>query len=171
MDRTERLTKAFDEARAICEEHNIPIGCVPSVKENKRLTSTWGRCRKLTAYTYEIEISSRLLADDVEHEALMNTMLHELLHTCKGCMNHGELWKRHAAKLNKAGWNIERCTSSETKHIKEPPRIYRYRVTCEECGDVWNYTKRGAVVRSLQRDAHSCKCLCGSRNFKLENLM
>lgn len=171
MDRNERLMQAFDEARTICEGLNIPIGCVPSVVENPRLTSTWGRCRRLTQYTFEIEISSRLLGDDVEHEALMNTMLHELVHTCKGCMNHGELWKRHAAKLNNAGWSIQRCTSSEEKNIKETPRVYKYRVTCEECGDVWNYTKRGAVVRSLQRNAHSCTCPCGSHNFRLETLM
>lgn len=101
-----KLITAFGEGRKICEELNIPIGCVTSIKENPRLTSTWGRCRRLTQYTYEVEISSRLLADEVSHEALMNTMLHELIHTCKGCMNHGELFKRYAARLNKEGWTV-----------------------------------------------------------------
>lgn len=165
-----KLRTAFEDGRRICEEHNIPIGCVTSLKENPRLTSTWGRCSKLTRNTYEIEISSRLLADEVEYEALMNTMLHELIHTCKGCMNHGELFKRYGSWLNKDGWHIQRCTSCEEKNIKEVPRIYKYRVTCESCGEVWDYSKRGAVVRSLQRDPHSCTCACGSHNFTLETL-
>lgn len=166
-----KLLVAFDEGRKICEELNIPIGCVKTVKENSRLSSTWGRCRKVTQCTYEIEIKSRLLKDDVPHEVLMNTMLHELIHTCKNCMNHGEVFKRYAARLNKVGWDIQTYVSeAEYKAVPSDPVIYRYRVICNGCGEVWNYSKRGAVVRSLQRNPHSCTCRCGSHDFTLETL-
>lgn len=167
-----KLIDAFNEGRAICEELNIPIGCVPSIKENARFTSSWGRCRRLTAHTFEIEIKSRLLEDDVPHEVLMNTMLHELLHTCKNCMNHGEVFKRYASRLNAIGYDIQTMvTEAELKAVPSEPKRYKYKVTCEGCGEVWNYKSRGAVVRSLQRDAHSCTCQCGSHNFKLEYLL
>ena len=166
-----KLIDALNEGQAICQQVNIPIGNIARVTENARFTSTWGRCKKLSGNRFEIEISSRLLADGVSHEALMDTMLHEILHTCKGCFNHGELWKRYAARLNSIGWSIQRCTSCEEKNIERVPKNYKYRVTCEECGDVWHYSRRGGVVSSLQRNPHSCTCHCGSHNFKLDYLM
>lgn len=167
-----KLTEAFEEGRAICENLDIPIGCVTELAENPRLSATWGRCRKITQYTYKIEVKSKLLDEDVPHDVLMNTMLHELIHTCNGCMNHGELFKRYAARLNRAGWYVNTyVTEAELKAVPQEPTIYRYRVTCEACGKEWNYSRRGAVVRSLQRDLHSCTCPCGARNFKLEDLM
>lgn len=166
-----KLIRAFEEGRKICEELNIPIGCVKTVKENSRFTSTWGRCRKTSRYTYEIEINSRLLENDVPPEVLMNTMLHELIHTCKNCMDHREVFKRYAARLNRIGWDIQTYVSeAEYKAVPSDPVIYRYRVTCNDCGEVWNYSKRGAVVRSLQRNPKSCTCHCGSRDLTLVEL-
>lgn len=172
MTNSQKLQTAFNEGREICEDLNIPIGCVKSIKENPRLSSTWGRCRKATQHTYEIEIRSRLLADDVPHKVLMNTMLHELIHTCKNCMNHGEVFKRYAKRLNDIGYDVQTyVTQAEHKAVYDEPKPFKYMVVCEDCGKIWFYTRRGAVVRSLQRDIHSCTCQCGSHNFKLENLI
>lgn len=164
-----RLIQALAEAEMICFANDIPTREVTRVFINNRLTSTWGRCRHLGGGKFEIEISKRLMAEGAE-TGLLDTMLHELLHTCEGCMNHGSLWKSYAARLNKKGFTIYRCNTAEAKGVPEREMNYKYRVTCNNCGDVWNYTKRGAVVRSLQRNPKSCKCGCGSRDFTLEIL-
>lgn len=166
-----KLTDAVKEGRSICEGLNIPIGCVTEIEANPRLTATWGRCKRLTEYTYRVEVKSRLLEQDVPHEVLMNTVLHELLHTCKGCMNHGAQFKRYAARLNAQGWNVATyVTAEEREAVPEPEATYKYRATCCSCGQAWSYQRRGAVVRSLQRDPHSCTCPCGSREIKLITL-
>lgn len=164
-----KLFEALDEAEMICQQMRIPTRNVVRTFVNPRLTSTWGRCRSLGGSRFEIEISKRLMTDGAD-EGLLNTMLHELLHTCEGCMNHGGLWKEYASRLNGIGYNIQTRDTAEAKGVPETACNYKYRVTCKECGAVWNYTRRGAVVRSLQYNPKSCTCGCGSHSFELINL-
>ena len=169
--RSKKLVDAVHEGMRICEELHIPIGCITEIEANPRLKSTWGRCKKLTHYTYRIEIKSRLLESDVPHEVLMNTVLHELIHTCKNCMDHGEVFKRYAARLNAKGWEISTYVSqADMRAVPEPEPNYRYKVTCEACGHVWKYKTRGKVVRCLQADPTSCTCGCGGKRFTVEAL-
>ena len=87
---------------------------------NTRAKKRWGLCEKHPNGVYTISISYRLLADDVADDGAINTIIHELLHTCKGCMNHGENWKREANKVNRAyGYNIKRCSSAEEKGVEQ----------------------------------------------------
>ena len=51
---------------------------------------------------------------------MKNTIIHELLHTCKGCMKHTGEWKQLAEKVNRYyGYNIKRCDSADEKGISE----------------------------------------------------
>ena len=79
----------------------IEIGDIEEIKINSRAKSRWGRCsyNRLTD-SYTIEISDRLVADNVDDMALANTLAHEMLHTVKGCMNHGAEWKAYADVMN-----------------------------------------------------------------------
>lgn len=119
------------------EDIGIKLGTIKCVKENPRLRSTWGRCTKkdsLWGDMYEIEISSRLLQDEVDDKATETTMLHELLHTCEGCLNHGPKWKALAKRVNQRyGYNIKRTTSSKEKGVKPREIKYKYRLICDKC--------------------------------------
>lgn len=161
------LMKMLMKAMKECDSAAIPYGEIADIKINNRAKTRWGQCKKLPNDEYEIQVSSRLLEDEVSDMALMNTLLHELCHTCYGCMNHGKKWKEYAARLNKKGYSIQRCTSAEEKNITLDESCYRYSVKCENCGSEWKYMKRGAVIKALMRDPQSCKCSCGSHNFRL----
>ena len=52
---------------------------------------------------------------------LKNTIIHELLHTCVGCMNHKAKWKFYADKVNRAyGYDdIKRTSTADEKGVKE----------------------------------------------------
>lgn len=165
----DRLYKALEQAEMICKEMDIPTRNVLRVFVNPRLKSTWGRCRGLGGDNFEIEISEKLMTEEAK-KGLLDTMLHELLHTCYGCMNHGNLWKSYAARLNEAGYQVQRANTAESKGVPSIERNYKYSVTCNKCGCTWNYMKRGAVIRSLQRNPHSCTCSCGGKDFKLITL-
>ena len=130
----------YFNCRKMIEDLGIKPGIVKSVKVNTRAKRRWGCC-KITKTgstpTYTIEISYRLLLDEVDDKVTEDTMLHEILHTCKFCFNHGAEWKRLANKVNKAyGYDIKRCTSSEEKGIKEVKAEAKpkHKVVCTKCG-------------------------------------
>ena len=144
------------ECETMAIEAGIPVGIISSVKINTRAQHRWGLCRMLADGTFEIEISYKLLQDNVEEEALMNTAMHEVLHTVDGCMNHGKEWKRCAEIINRIyGLNIKRCTSSEEKMITEPEDSYNYIVKCPKCGYEWKYIRMSKCVRNPQRFSHN----------------
>lgn len=84
----------------ICNALEIPFSDNISIVWNGRITRKWGYCRKIRD-TYQISIATRLSEDAVPDEKTKSVILHEILHTCPGCMNHGKLWK-HYCKLHLA---------------------------------------------------------------------
>ena len=58
----------------------------------------------------------------------MQTLAHEVLHTCPGCRNHGALWKEYAARMNGAyGYAISRTGTCEALGVADV-RPVRYRL-------------------------------------------
>lgn len=140
--------KIVTECKNECDTIGIKYGNIIEVRNNPRLTKTWGRTKAVSSYkdknnnicyNFVIEISDRLLKDNVDNMATKNTIMHEILHTVDGCLNHGAKWKAVADKVNKAyGYNIKRCTSSSEKGL-EPIKIERnysknYVMVCKRCG-------------------------------------
>ena len=71
----------------------IPIQAIePEVVINTRAKSFWGRCtavisRSAASTVYRIEVTTRLIGTD--ESSIKNTLMHEVIHTCKGCMSCG----------------------------------------------------------------------------------
>ena len=164
------LNVLVDDCKDILDDLGISYGPIESVRVNNRLTACWGRCRyNRRTGMYSIELSGRLMQDDMDYEATMNTIIHEFLHAGKNRMCHTGEWKRLAELVNREypQFNICRCTSSEEKGVAERVRTYNYIVRCPECGSEWKYQKAGKVVRALKRDANSCRCCCGNTKLIL----
>ena len=131
------------------------------ISENKRLKTTWGRCgHSDRKRVFAIEINSVLLDENNPESALKETVIHELLHTCPGCMNHGEVWQRYAARVNAAyGYHIKTTSSEEEKGISEN-RMHAgktYQLRCECRGATIYRSSRCKVVRNPS--AYACgKC-------------
>lgn len=156
-------------------ECGIEIGDIEEIKINSRAKSRWGRCSyNRLRDSYTIEISDRLVADNVDDMALANTLAHEMLHTAKGCMNHGVEWKRLADIMNaEYGYNIQRTTSAKEKGIEETEstrkeETYHYIIHCENCGTNWKYMRYCRIVRSCEKNM--AKCSCGGKNFYVEKI-
>lgn len=136
--------KNLYEVASICmyelESIGIKYGKIMNFTVNYRATTRWGQCRRKNN-GYYINISEKLLQDNAPLEALKDTIIHELLHTCEGCMNHGEKWKKYAEKVNKTyGYNIKRCSSAEEKGLDveniraEKEQRAKHKFTCCGCG-------------------------------------
>lgn len=140
----------------------IPYGNIQNVVVNYRAKSRWGLCSPVRN-GFEIQINAVLLDETTEETGLMNTILHELLHTVPGCMNHGEKWKAMADKVYKAyGIQIKRCSNAEDKGVAaekiETVKNYKYFVRCPDCGYTWKYARMCDSVKNPGKyKHHGCK--------------
>lgn len=162
------------------DEIGIEYGLITRFVVNTRAKKRWGQCKKAGARwdvvagvvrdTYEINISYVLLDERNPIEALKNTLIHEVLHTCKGCMNHGEAWKKLADKVNRAyGYGIKRCSSADEKGVEydnrdKQPRKIKHQFKCEHCGQLINRQRESDFTKHYK----SYKCgRCGGAFIKL----
>ena len=145
------LARVIAQARAV----KIPVSAdiCPAVVLNSRATGRFGCCtRKNGGYT--IELSSRMLG--AEERAVMQTLAHEVLHTCYGCTNHGKRWKGYAARMNAAyGYEIARTDSCEKLGVPDTKKV-RYLLVCTKCGAQIRRSRRSPLVDHPER--YRCRC-------------
>jgi len=140
--------KCMDELEAI----GIELGRVENVIVNTRAVKRWGQCKKLASGGFEINISSRLLDESAPEISLKNTIIHELLHTCRNCMNHGAEWKYLAQKVNRAypQYNIKRTASASEYQMSEAEveRKAKYILECKKCGNKLFRYRESDLIRN-----------------------
>lgn len=162
------LNNLFRECQAELDSLHIPYSPYIVIKPNYRAKRRWGLCTKKPDGSYIIEISYRLLVDDVPDKSAKTTILHELLHTVPGGNCHTGAWKFYATKVNTVlGYNISRTTSAAEKGVEEFAIInnYKYFITCDKCGYVWKRTRATAVTAHPEH----YHCHCGG-NLKVTEL-
>lgn len=157
-ERNEKSDALFEKCRNILKKEKIPISKnITGPYINRRAKSWLGRCKKV-GKEYEIEITAALL--ETEEKVIETTILHELLHTCPRCMNHGQMWKAYAGKINSTyGYEISTKTSFEKIGIKAPGKReeVKYMVVCTNCGQ--KYPRKRKCKLTEQTDAYRCgKC-------------
>lgn len=148
MTHTQHLNEVAIECMTQLSQLNIPYGNVRGFAVNKRALKRWGRCSKRPE-GYYIQIND-ILCDGKHDDGLRETLMHELIHTCPGCMNHKAPWKVHVSKVNAAlGMNIKRCNSAEDKGVEEVEVIERkkYNYICEGCGYKIGYARQCKFTR------------------------
>lgn len=133
------------------DQINIPYGNVEKFVSNQRFSRTWGRCQK-TSGGFLIQISEKLLQDHVPMEALKQTILHEMIHTCPGCFNHQREWKRMAALVNNTyGYNIKTYSDAEELGMSPVVRKVKHRFVCTGCGLVIERQKESKFTKNYKK--------------------
>ena len=133
---------------------------------NTRAKSRLGLCKKI-GNSYVIEISQLLLDERVdEKNGLKNTIMHELLHTCRGCMNHTGRWAELAQNVNDAyGYHVKRVTNHNDCVIPDELQApARYLIRCTECGALIPRQRMSALIKNPK------KYLCAKCGGKLERI-
>lgn len=134
---------------------------IVKVCTNGRLKTTLGRCcRDRRSGNYTIEVNLCMLADGVEIASTKNTIIHELLHTCPGCMNHGNEWRRRGDMVKqKLGYDISRCESKselEAAGVKVAEAEYKYALVCQSCGYQYKRKRWSEALENPSR--YNCRC-------------
>ena len=122
------------------------------VAVNTRAHSFFGVTRRIKGRPgcFKIEINKDLLDDRNPDTSLVETIIHELLHTVHGCFNHGKKWQSIVDVINqRTGLHIS-CTSTiEGKGLvvfNPPNRAPLYRVICPACGCSIEYRRAAKVI-------------------------
>lgn len=137
--------------------HGITKEFVPSTRATRR----WRQCRKLPDSRYSININADLLDERNDVNNLKNTLIHELLHSVDGCMNHGENCKRAANKVYLAyGIDITRSSSAEDKQAvyvrNKAVSTNLYVLECEKCHQMIRRQKMSKAIQHPER--YRCRC-------------
>ena len=154
MNRTEinaLCARLQDELRSL----GIPVSqkILPEVAVNTRAKRRLGCCIYKDG-VYQIEVSVSVTEDP---QRLRTTLVHELLHTCPGCRNHGEKWKTWAQTVNSA-WGMEITRTVAVEEETEPLRHeeIKYIIRCQQCGAQITRYRKSKVVKAPWR--YRCKC-------------
>lgn len=145
------LQQVIGQARAL----GIPVSAriQPQVRLNSRAKKRFGCCIGGPGQGYVIELSAALPA--AGRAVCLQTLAHEVLHTCPGCQNHGPAWKAYAARMGDAyGYAIHRTDKPEALGVQLPaaaPPRRRWCVTCAACGRRFYRQKSCPVVRTPAR--------------------
>ena len=108
-----RIARLFKESKQELDMCGIKYSknINPEIRLNRRYMNTLGICYK-EDNEYRIELNANILKSP--DRKIKEILLHELIHTCYGCMNHGKNFKARAKRINERfGYNVKRETDTE----------------------------------------------------------
>ena len=163
----EQVTKMLEEERVNLEKIGIPISkdICPEIRFAKA-TSWYGMCEPRRyhngrMYKFRICFSEYHLASD--EKSVRNTIIHELLHTCPDCLNHGPKWQKYAAVVNaKMSYDIKRCGGDKESAAeslakgREEKYGMGHLLECKKCGAQWKRTRHSNFT--LHPERYTCRC-------------
>jgi len=151
-----RYNRLLQEVILEAKQLNIPISqnIDPNVIINTR-AKRFGQCKR-RGDKFLIELSS--IFDQAEDKMAKQTLAHEILHTCPGCLNHQALWKSHVSKMNRAyRYNISRTNSCENIGVtREILTNAKYVIECQKCHNIVYKDRISGVIRNPEK--YHCKC-------------
>ena len=107
------LEKWYDEFNARYFNNELKR-CPIYINKTKRALGQFGRKRDWFEMRCFIKISNYF---DRPMKDVQNTLIHEMIHQWQwvkyGVCDHGTTFKNKAMEINKDGWNIARCNSTE----------------------------------------------------------
>lgn len=153
------LNTYFKKCIAEIKATGIQYGEISDIRVGSQNMKFIGLCHHLRDGTHMIEINPVILTSSTPIKSLKEVIIHEILHTCKGCDNHGRIWKQLAAKINaRYGYNVTHYSSYVTLGItaEKLAQSAKYVIECTNCGELYSYKRRSKVIDSYK------KCSCGN---------
>lgn len=124
--------------------------------------------KKNSGYFLRIGGLFSLIPDEnVAKIRFQSTIIHELIHTIPGCMNHGKRFKRICYLVNKKypQYKLQTSTGVEDLGIQLEEPIPKYKIICKCCGKEYLYQRKP----KLAIDMYKCS-KCGKSDLELVNI-
>ena len=156
MKKDELKTLTFKLVKEL-QEIGIPVSKdIEDVVINNKAKARFGACKvkkgTFGKRRYVIEISSEVLGCETKDLSLI--IIHELLHTCKDCFNHGKKWKLYCGIVEKElGYKITRTQRYEELGLVKPREReqVKYMVKCSGCGQEFPRKRMCTLVKYPER--------------------
>ena len=148
-----KLNQMLQEAIEEVKTAGIKTGNINPSIELTKATRQFGKCRRHGgSNNYTIYLSKYFINNP--EEEIKNTLVHEVLHTVDGCMNHGAKWKGLANKINNY-YNYKISRTSSYSMSEEAQQIKRqYIVKCTGCNAEIYRQKKSKLIT----DTHLYRC-------------
>ena len=141
----ESLQDLFDASCRVLDALHVPYDPRATLSVNPRLFRAWARCLFFSRSAPRIEAAPVLTDVALSDNAVMETLIHELLHTCPGCANHGASWQAYARLVTRETHYAVTVSSSQEDHGLPSTYIRpgsRYALICNACGATWCYNRK-----------------------------
>lgn len=154
------LNRIGRECENVLNSIDIPCGTILTyIVESGE---AWGHCHHITGRLFVISIN-KLLIDKKNETGLRNTIIHELLHTCPECYNHGREWVNLTKKIKRLlGITVNEKSTYHDLGIDIADyintRSYKYVIQCKECGECYFRKRKSDFV--INYDKYRCR-KCG----------
>jgi hypothetical protein len=125
----------FDECYEELKPYNLPIAKKEDIIiKSSNISKYWGLCeKKHDETTYTIKIANSLIGEGADLKYAKGIIIHELIHTIKGCVSHARNWQGFASMLQKElGYPIMDGISIEEVYGQIPS--FAQKCYCENCG-------------------------------------
>ena len=173
MKLTEKLIEQYiEDAKVIisrCYSSFVPPIIVKITISRAR--SYWAQIKHVHDNYYELRVSNvfnEISDEHLFHKRLMSCMIHELIHTMPSCWNHGKVFKKMAALINRyyPEFDVQTGTVGEAFGIQDDALVIRYIVKCANCGAESKYQRKPKIWQYINKknSPYSC-CRCGRSKF------
>ena len=152
----------IEVCRTQLKEVGYSIGSIRGIEYLLGLNRAYGKCGmcdvgELTVFNLYFNKEYMKYCSKEEFEEVI---MHECIHTVKGCFNHGKTFHHIASLVNyKYGYNIKtKCSidenkeySARVKELKEKKYSTTYRITCCGCNKTFDLYRKNKFINSLLR--------------------
>ena len=179
MYNLDTMNRDFEAAKQIVIDAGMPQCKNNSyVLDISKSKSFLGQTEEIGINKYRISLN-RVYAETVSHDDLMNTLVHEVLHTLPHGMKHTGEWKQYAERIHAYnGMMIQRIHpmsesisfyNAAIEAQKAARGALKYIVVCPNCGKLRTFERRSKVVASIQKSENRYRCVhCQSKDLKIE---
>ena len=161
----DKMYALFNEVFNDAKKLGLPLNKsnLSEIKLGYKEMRPWGVCRYTPRFNkFEIYISRKLILSN-NIVAIKNTIMHEIIHTCEGALNHGVNFKHYGKMCATLGYTITRLLSEEEvfgHKIEKKPDSFKYIIKCPCCGKEYGYNRfTRAVEMSNNYICGKCHCL------------
>ena len=147
------IQEIYEYCIALLIKEKIPISkkIAKQISINKRYKKTLATC-SFNKNTYLIEINSYILTSN--RKSLEEIILHELIHTIKGCFNHGKKFVKYCDIVNKKfNYNI---LVSFPNNIINYENMIIYKIQCQHCNKIYLSYNKTKQIKEISE--YSCSC-------------
>lgn len=178
----ENFKEDFDEAQSIVDQCGLTE--TDEIEYHLELipdASFLGQTHKIGYHNYIIRLN-QLFAQSEEHSHVLNTVIHEILHSLKGGMCHTGIWKQYVAIVY-AKTGIKITTKADSSRVsnymecktqfmlKKNPEKIVYQVICPNCGILNTLQRKSKQVIAITNNAKTYRCCkCHSDDLKIKEI-